>query len=690
MNVVSDIPDRAGVEQPSAAEAERGTLSRLRARWLRSEGLVYPPRGGWPRSLSRVRTGGFVILAIEAILLCWWSSVLVGRFALTKDFGAYQQAAYLIGHGHLNPYSTVLKLQFWRNDTELLIWPLAVFVRIWPHLTALPWLQDLALVGAQGVAFNWMCDIAAARALRERETKISVALAVVGLVLLVGNPWTAWTVAFDVHLEPFVTLFTLCAARDIYAGRRRVWCWVVLSLMCGSVGASYMLGVGVSAALVGRRWSRQGGAVAAVGALWVVFLQAIHGAEATGVLEYNYLYTGHWGGKLAHHLSGSNIAVKAIEHPWRLAEALWRNKINIWANIAPGGAIGLLWLPLLLPCVLVAAEGGLSTPLFSRPGFQSIALGAFVALGSVALLAAFPVAHSKRRNRALVVAMVLLSLNVVAWSVVWLPDVSRSWLLVDKGTANVLQRVRAEMRPNDEVLASQGVVGGFADRPDDYVLEPDSMTVPVHSRTIWIIVTPKEGIEPNGVHGFYSEMQQFSRNPRIHLVTASHGVWAYRFTPAAGQRQFKIRFKAQTSQPAWVLAGAAAKQVTSGPTRDWYVVSTAQPGYLLDESYWREPRGTYRASAAISVSGTVYFEIWNDDTGTLLTRQAITNTHGVKRVSVVARLANPTPVGESSGWGIWATTPVEPVGDSLEIRIWSPGGKTRARLYNVALQAVSQ
>ena len=58
--------------------------------------------------------------------------MLVSRFAITTDFGAYQQAAYLIAHGNLNPYSTVLLMQFWRNDTELLIWPLAMFVRIWP------------------------------------------------------------------------------------------------------------------------------------------------------------------------------------------------------------------------------------------------------------------------------------------------------------------------------------------------------------------------------------------------------------------------------------------------------------------------------------------------------------------------------------------------------------------------------
>jgi hypothetical protein len=696
MSVVSDFPGRSG--EPGGAQvpekaSSAGPLRRLRERWLEATLLSYPPRDKWPAPIRRARIGGFIVLGIQLILLGWWSSVLVSRFALTKDFGAYQQAAYLIGHGNLNPYSSVLLQQFWRNDTELIIWPLAIFARIWPHLTALPWLQDLALVCGEAVALNWMCDIAAARAEREGEIRFSAALVVLGIVLLVGNPWVVWTTSFDVHLEPFATLFVLCAARSLYTGRRRGWIWVLLAFSVGSVGASYLFALGLSAVLVGRRFWRRGTGLAALGVVWVLFLQAIHGAQAAGVLEYNYLYTGKWGGKLAKFLSGTNIAEHALEHPSRIFVALWHNKVNLWANISPGGIIGLVWLPLLIPALLISAEGGLSIPLFSRPGFQSIALAALVALGTVALLAAIPVGNRRRRRWALACAVGLLSLNALAWSAVWLPQVSKTWLDTDSGAAAVLGRLRQRMGPADEVLASQGVIGGFADRRDAFILDPHSMAVPIHSRTVWIVVTPTQGIESNNAHGFNAEMQTFNANPRMHLVVASHGVWAYRYNPPPGQRLLKISFTSATPEPAWTLPGAAGTTVMAGPRAQWHVASTGKPGYVIDRSLWREPSGRYRATAAVSVMGTgpatARLELWDDDTNTLLGRTVLHNTHGVKEASVVADLAVAAPPREASGWGLWRATPVVPNGDSLEVRIWTPGGADRVRVYGVSLQRLS-
>jgi hypothetical protein len=42
-----------------------------------------------------------VLLGVQFLVFCWWSSVLTHRFALSWDFAAYEQAASLIGHGHL-------------------------------------------------------------------------------------------------------------------------------------------------------------------------------------------------------------------------------------------------------------------------------------------------------------------------------------------------------------------------------------------------------------------------------------------------------------------------------------------------------------------------------------------------------------------------------------------------------------
>ena len=101
-----------------------------------------------------------------------------------------------------------------------------------------------------------MCEIVAARAANHRPAG-RIALIALGIVLLAGNPWVVWTASFDVHMEPFATLFTLCAARDLYRGQRRMWFWLVLTLACGTAGASYAGALGLSAILCGRRWWRQ-------------------------------------------------------------------------------------------------------------------------------------------------------------------------------------------------------------------------------------------------------------------------------------------------------------------------------------------------------------------------------------------------------------------------------------------------
>ena len=84
-----------------------------------------------------------------------WAGSLSGarslyrRFSLTPDFAQYQQAWYLIAHGHLNPYDTMGSFVFWQNHGEFVMWPLALLYWVWPHGITLLWLQDTAVVGAE-------------------------------------------------------------------------------------------------------------------------------------------------------------------------------------------------------------------------------------------------------------------------------------------------------------------------------------------------------------------------------------------------------------------------------------------------------------------------------------------------------------------------------------------------------------
>ena len=115
----------------------------------------------------------------------------------------------MIAHGHLDPYDTVSRFWFWQNHGEFIMWPLAILY--WPLRTgvALLWIQDAGVIGAELVAFLWICDLAK----RYRHGRDARWLTLAGLVLLVVNPWSWWAISFDFHTECVAILFLALLAR---------------------------------------------------------------------------------------------------------------------------------------------------------------------------------------------------------------------------------------------------------------------------------------------------------------------------------------------------------------------------------------------------------------------------------------------------------------------------------------------
>ena len=68
------------------------------------------------------------LLALQLLGMLVFTTIQYDRFNLTTDFAAYSQAWSAIAHGHLNPYSTAFGQPFWRNDFELLMWPMALLI----------------------------------------------------------------------------------------------------------------------------------------------------------------------------------------------------------------------------------------------------------------------------------------------------------------------------------------------------------------------------------------------------------------------------------------------------------------------------------------------------------------------------------------------------------------------------------
>ena len=58
-----------------------------------------------PRPLRVARTIALIALAVQLLVLVFYSHRQYDRFDLSTDFATYNQAVWMIAHGHLTPWS---------------------------------------------------------------------------------------------------------------------------------------------------------------------------------------------------------------------------------------------------------------------------------------------------------------------------------------------------------------------------------------------------------------------------------------------------------------------------------------------------------------------------------------------------------------------------------------------------------
>lgn len=603
---------------------------------------------------------GAAALTLQGVGMLAWSTELWQRFALTWDYGVTYQAAWLIGHGHLLPFSTFLNTAYIRNHFELLVWLFALPVLAIPKLPVLLWIQDLCLVGAELVAWKWMCETA-------RGNGHKPWIAVTGLLLLLLNPWAWWSISFDFHWEVIAVLFMMLAAYDLFHDRGRTWLWVALCLLATEVAASWVMGLGLAALLAGPKWRRRGGVLVAVGAAWIVMVAMLH-YDFGGSLVSLYGYLA--GATLGTSPSLTRLAAGVVTHPQAVLGALWQHRVDIWANVAPAGLIGLAdpWvLGLVLPTLL--ADDLIQGNAFSKPLFQSVLLYVALPLGTALVLARL----SQGRRRLTVGLAALVVLNAVAWSAVWAPEIPATWLRVSPAQANLLSRATAMIPARAEVVVSQGVVGRFSDRPFTYPLIAAGQAIPLHPGQVWLVLTPDVGIELVPSADQYALIQDLAGSLHADLVLHGHGVFVFRWNVPSGLPGIRVPNQVR-SEAAWMFPGASGVAALNEPEPSWHLASAGRRGYVLARDYWREPPGSYIAAVTLRSSGSVIVEVWNDTGNLLLARRALVRTAGVVTVPIPVAASAYFPPSQFSGWGPFraSSTPV-PGGDRLEIRIWSPG-----------------
>ena len=306
---------------------------------------------------------------------------------------------------------------------------------------------------------------------------------------------------------------------------------------------------------------------------------------------------------------------------------LWDKRLDLWANMAPGGIVGIGFVAVLPVLAVVLLTNNLFNGwLFAAPSFQDLPLYVFLPVGTVALLG-----WLRRRYRW--TALLLTGLAVVqalAWTVAVGPQTSGHWLLVSAPSAATLADISARIPASAGVIASQGVVGRFSGRTEVEALHgPGSETLALSDRETWFVIAPSVGSESQTAASAGALIAELVSRLHATLVVHANGVWAFRWRPPAGMRTFTVP-QAPAVIPAWALGGAAGKIITTGPVADWRVTATGRPGYVADGLSWREPAGRYQAQVTLSgARGPVSVEVWDDTSNTLLARQAITSTSGI-------------------------------------------------------------
>jgi hypothetical protein len=639
-----------------------------------------PPAG--PATLEapvrRVRRIGYAVLGIQFAGLLIWSTILYHRFALTFDFSIYHQAWFLIAHGNFDPYDTVSRLQFWRNDSEFALWFLAPLYWVWPHDVLLLWLQDLGIVGAEAIAFGWLCELAQ----RYRPGKDAAWLAGTGLALFVANPWIWWAASFDYHEESIAIPFAVLLARDLAHGRRRAWAWVAPLLACGAPTATYVAGLGLGAVLASRRSRVPGALMVGVGVGYSLLIVLVHGDKGVPIAHiYGYLAVGAAGGAHVKLTFGELVKGVAV-HPFGVVKTLWAKRADLWASAAPAGVLGVCFAAAAPLTALVLATNALVPGFrFAEPIFQYLPVYVLVPVGTVAVLGW----GARRHRRAALLLSCLLVVQTLGWAVVWGPRTAGQWLRVPGSSAATLAGIEARIPASAEVIASQGVIGRFSSRVN--VRSLTSGQIPLADGETWFIIAPMIGIEIQSPASAMAFIGDLAGPLHATLVSHANGVWAFRWDAPLGAHTVTVPGNS-SPLPAWASPGAAGRSVTTGSPAAWHVTSTGGQGYVADELEWQEPTGRYEAYVALSATGPVNVEVWNDTGNTLLARRIITATTGVQTIALGVDVATPYRASTYSGWGPFRAVFVPPPsGQRLEVRVWSPGSG-QVNVYRAALARV--
>ena len=587
-----------------------------------------------PRLLKKPATrnifiAGCVLLAIQYVALLIWSYTLYSHFSLTQDFASYPQGWWLIAHGIMDPYSSIQHFFYWQNDAQFIMWPLAVVYLLWQHAITLLFIQDTATVLSGALILVWLMEAIELRIEQKGITSLYRVLALFGLLFILLDPWIYLANSFDYHLEAVSTLLALLTAHSLWKRSKSAYVWMIVTILSGGLGATYIVAIGIIALIYNRRSSgitRYTGIIfICLAAAWLATVSALGGTEGAALGGYSYLASGAYS-QYPFHVQNMDIlqVLTGIAlHPLRAVSMLWSHRVDILANIGPAGYIGIL-SPWGLVGVLVLAESGLQSYMtFVVPGFQNPAVYLFTALGTtfVLLKLATRAAGKRKRPPAAItfsIAAILLA-NSIGWAATWLPSAPRSFLDTSPSAAIVLSNARNRIPSDAEVVSSLGVVGRFSERRWVYCMLYDGGKFPVRTSPVYFVIAASQGIELQSSANALAAVGYLATQLHADLILHGHGIWVFKWRPPHGVTE--VSFQSVTPAiPAWTVPGEQSRTIMTGPAPSWRTSISNRTGYLVDHAYWNETSGSYTAVATVKTDTPLTMTVRDATRGIILAR----------------------------------------------------------------------
>jgi len=469
-------------------EGPAAGATKPKAMTIRPHGRAWPTRGR-----LYLRLAGAVVMVAWLGGLVHFSTVLYGRNYLSIDFGVYNQAWSLIGHGHLNPLSTLYKpYPFVKSDFELILWPLALLHLIDAQPIVLLWVQDAAVAASGFAAYLWIADY-----LEERRVAWwpAVGVCTVVLAVVIVNPGVYQTLLYDFHIEPISTVFVLLAGRDLWSGRtRRVWIWIALALSCGTFAAITLVGLGISALMAGSATRRAGATLIVVAVAWLGLISLIGANAGSGLDTYAYL-----AGRT--HLAGASaialIFAGIVVHPSRMYTVVFDRLHYVWLLIESVGVIGLAsaW-GFGVPAVVMFTNIINANVGFIAQAYQNSAVFSFLLVGTVMAL----VWLAQRLRWGWIASLVVgvaVSVLALVYGIATSPaDIRWATAQVTPARAAALTRSLPLIPPGAEVIATDSIIGRFSARPSVHWFDPKA-AIPVSTHPVVFVFDPaNENIIP--------------------------------------------------------------------------------------------------------------------------------------------------------------------------------------------------